>query len=273
MNATLADVLTDEPNEAYHARSEVSASQLKSMNRGWRWFEAEHITKAIPRKESPSMRMGTAIHCSVLERDKFSEVYAVCPPECSDRRTKAHKEWASTVGNREVLTAAENDTIQACASAVDEHPVARRILTARGINERSFTFTDEGSGVPCRVRFDRLAGLAVCDLKTIDRLDDSSFAKAVVDYRYDLQAAHYLEGLRTITGELYTFVFIVVETQSPFRCRTYQFLSGDLQAADDRRAYLLDQYAKRIESGDWSDPNENELQTIELPSWFKRNVA
>src|SRR5690606_36596774 len=110
-------------------------------------------------------------------------------------------------------------------------------------------------------------------LKTIDRLDDSSFAKAVVDYRYDLQAAHYLEGLLTITGERYVFVFIVVETQAPFRCRTYQFLAGDLQAADDRRAYLLDQYAKRIESGDWSDPNEHELQTIELPPWFKRNVA
>lgn len=273
MSTTLADSLIEESNEAYHQRDGISASRLKSMNKGWRWYEGEHITRTIARKESPSMRLGTAIHAAILEPDAFGKDYIVCPAECSDRRTKAHKEWATTTDGREILSASEAVTIQACREAVETHPVARRILTASGINERSFTYTDEASGVPCRVRFDRLAGLVICDIKTTDCLDGDSFAKAIATYRYDLQAAHYLEGLHTLTGDKYRFVFIAVETSPPHRCRVYQLGEGDLVAASERRAELLSEYARRIESGDWSDPLEGELQTVYLPNWFYKRAT
>ena len=92
------------PNEEYHARPGVSASMLKSMASGWRSFEAEYITKTAPRKESAAMALGTAVHAALLEPEAFADEYAVIPEECSDRRTKAYKEWAANNGDRKTLS-------------------------------------------------------------------------------------------------------------------------------------------------------------------------
>ena len=265
----LSTRLITESNEAYHARKGVSASMLKSMAKGWRTFEAEYITKTAPRKESASMALGTAVHTALLEPDRFVADYVVCPQGCSDRRTKAYKEWAAENDGKIVLTADDAIAIDAMWHSAMRDEFAAILLNADGHIEKSLEWTDQG--VPCRARFDKIAGSLIIDIKTCQDATPEAFAKTMATYRYDLQAAHYLAGIPSVAT---TFVFVAIETASPFRVRCYEMCGDDLFSADMERVGLLMEYQRRLASGDWSQPGESVLTKIFLPNWFaKREVT
>jgi exodeoxyribonuclease VIII len=265
--------LLDLTNEDYHNRPGVSASMLKSMARGWRTFEAEYITKTAPRKESAAMALGTAVHTALLEPERFATEYVVCPEECSDRRTKAYKEWAASVDGAAVLTTDDAATIDAIRESVRRDDFASKLLAADGYVEKSMEWNDQG--VLCRMRFDKIAGPFCIDIKTCQDATPEAFAKTIASYRYDLQAAHYLSGLTNNgIGWGMRFVFIAVETASPYRVRCYEMCDDDFDKANDDRVSLLQEYRRRSKSGDWSEPGEGVLTKVFLPNWFaKREVA
>jgi len=260
----------DETNEQYHARHEMSASMLKKLDESPRVFEAHYIAKTIESKQSDAMRLGSAVHAAILEPDVFHASYVVCPAECSDRRTTKHKDWAKTVEGREILTFDEWDRIKACCVAANRNEIASLILGAATIREKSFSYTDFLTSVNCRVRFDALAGDLIVDIKTVNDGSEAAFVKSITDYRYHLQAAHYLEGFKTLDPSLdWQFVFITVETVAPFRCRVFKLDDEALMIAAERRTQLLESYKLRLASGDWSEAGESEVVTLSLPGWFK----
>jgi len=262
-------------NEEYHARPGVSASKLKSMARGWRTFEAEHVTKTAPRKESPAMALGAAVHTALLEPERFDADYVVCPEECSDRRTKAYRMWSESIDGMKVLSQDDSATIKAIEESVRRDDFASQLLTAGGHVEKSLEWTE--NDVLCRMRLDKITGSFCIDIKTCQDATPEAFAKVIASYRYDLQAAHYLSGLNTSGsnwGIRFRFVFIAVETASPYRVRCYEMCDDDFDKACDDRASLLAEYRRRSESGDWSEPGEGVLTKVFLPNWFaKREVA
>jgi exodeoxyribonuclease VIII len=261
--------LLDLTNEDYHARPGVSASMLKSMARGWRTFEAEYITKTAPRKESAAMALGTAVHTALLEPDRFAAEYVVCPEECSDRRTKAYKEWAASVDGASVLTADDAKAIDAIRESVRRDDFASKLLAADGHVEKSLEWTE--NDVLCRMRFDKIAGLFLIDIKTCQDATPEAFARTIASYRYDLQAAHYLAGIPYVAAR---FAFIAIETASPYRVRCYEMCEDDLFSAEMERVALLIEYQRRLNNGDWSEPGEGVLTKVFLPNWFaKREVA
>lgn len=259
----------EESNEDYHARTEVSASMLKKLDESPRLFEAYYVTKTITSKPSDAMRIGTAVHTAVLEPLDFDNRYVVCPDECSDRRTKAYKEWAAMAGDREVLTMDDAKRIISCTNSLFKNDIANKIVNAATEKEKSFAYDDFLTQVPCRVRFDALAGDVIVDLKTVSDGSESEFVRSIANYRYHLQAAHYLEGFKTLDPTRdWQFVFITLETVAPFRCRVFRLDDDALRLAADRRTALLESYKSRMSSGDWSEPNENEVVTLSLPRWF-----
>jgi hypothetical protein len=261
---------TDEPNEAYHARSELSASMLKTLDRSPRVFEAQYVTKEIDKEPSAAMQFGTMVHAAILEPEAFQQRYLACPDECSDRRTKAYKEWVATLGDREPITQSDFVRIQRIRAAVKAKRVATAILDAAFIREKSFSYVDFLTGVDCRVRFDGLAGDVIVDLKTVSDGSEAAFAKSVADFGYHLQAAHYIEGFRTLDPSRdWQFAFITLETQVPFRVRVFKLDDAAIAVASARRMELLEFYKLRMESGDWSEAGEDEVTVISLPNWFK----
>jgi hypothetical protein len=260
-------------NEEYHARPGVSASMLKSMARGWRTFEAEHITKTAPRKETPAMALGTAVHTALLEPGRFDAEYAACPPECSDKRTKAYKTWAESIDDMKVLLQEDVAAIKSIEESVRRDDFASQLLAADGHIEKSLEWIE--NDVLCRMRFDKIAGPFCIDIKTCQDATPEAFAKTIASYRYDLQASHYLSGLTSNgIGWGMRFVFIAVETASPYRVRCYEMCDDDFDKADEDRVALLLEYRRRLELGDWSEPGEGVLTKVFLPNWFaKREVA
>jgi exodeoxyribonuclease VIII len=233
---------------------------LKSMAKGWRQFEAEHILKTASRKETDAMRLGTAIHAAILEPEKYAEAYAIVPDECSDRRTKAWKEWVANNLNKLTVTSAEAALIAHLCRQVARCKTAATILGAVGEAETEHTW--ESLGVDCRAKIDWRAGGIIADIKTCDDATESQFARTIASYRYDLQAVHYLDGTKADR-----FIFIAIETSSPYRVRCYELCDTDRQRAEFDRADLLTEYAQRKAANDWSEQGENDLRTIFLPNW------
>lgn len=248
----------------YHDRPEVSATMLKSMTKGWRHFEAEHITRTARRAETPALMLGTAIHAALLEPVVFARDYVTCPPECSDRRTKAYKEWAEENDGKTILSFSDRCVIERAVDACLRNVSIQRLLMASGQIEREFFWRDSETEIDCRAKIDKALPSVLVDVKTTDDASPQSFAKAIGTFRYDLQAAHYLEA----TGAD-TFIFLVVEKTEPFRARLYELCQADLIDAREMRRELLIQYRGRLETGDWSEPNETEIQTLFLPSYLK----
>lgn len=272
----MAEIL-ELPNDEYHRRQEVSASMLKSMAKSWRWFEAEYITRSMPRKETTAMALGTAIHAAVLEPEEFLRNYVVTPPEASDRRTKAHKEWrASIEGDPQILSSGEYDTIRQSWYAVRSHPIVSRLLesTDRRIvdPEQSIIF-DDLTGVPCRIRPDLVVPPFIVDIKTTQDAMPGAFAKQAANLHYDLQAAHYTEGMYHVDDSVeWQFLFVAVETSPPFRCRVIDIEENDRMAAVTHRLDLLSEYSLRRQSDDWADEGERNVCTISMPRWHRREA-
>lgn len=259
----------DISNEEYHKRPGVSASMLKSMARGWRTFEAEHIAKTAPRKESAAMALGTAVHTALLESERFDAGYVSCPVECSDRRTKVHKEWLLTVEGRDVISQDDMDVVQRIKSNVARDAYASQLLGIGGEVEKSYEWKE--LDLLCRARFDKKHGPFVIDIKTCQDAREDAFRKTIESYRYDLQAAHYLSGLESIgRGWGLRFVFIAVETLSPYRVRCHELSDDDMEKAFKDRSAILRAYKTRLESGDWSEDGEGRLTTLYLSKWFSQ---
>jgi hypothetical protein len=263
----------DETNEDYHARTEVSASWLKKLDESPRLFEAHYVTRTIESKQTDAMRLGTAVHCAILEPQKFDAQYAVCPEDCSDRRTNKHKAWAETVLGRQILTADEFQKIKSCEAAVHRNDIARLIIKAATHKEKSFVYRDFLTSVDCRVRFDALAGDAIVDIKTVSDGSEDEFIRSIDKYRYHLQASHYLEGFKTLDPSRdWQFVFITVETVAPYRCRTFSLDNEWLSMGADLRSALLESYKIRLQNGDWSESGENQVTPLSPPPWIRRKA-
>lgn len=204
-----------------------------------------------PRKETPALRIGSAVHAAVLQPDHYAADFAVAPDV--DRRTKEGKEkWAEfqTVhAGKTILTEDERELV-AC--------VTGQILVTMnrlGIKpaHREVCLGAVYCGVPVKSALDLVAEDGyIYDLKTTEDGSPRGFQQSVRSYRYNLQAHFYrtvceLAGLGRPLG----FRFIVVEKSPPYAVAVYEIGPNLMSYAieDFERAVKL--YADCTASGDW----------------------
>ena len=246
---------------------------LKDMDRSWRLFEAKHVERNMPPVYSPAMELGTAIHTASLEPERFSTEYVTEPK--LDRRTKAYKEWKSEVHpSMKTIKHDDMEVIVACRDSLIRHTIIGTALRKGGSVELSHYWTCSLTDVPCRFRPDLFlekAGLLV-DIKTTSNVD--TFEKAIVDFGYHIQAAHYCKGVHEVYGiDDVDFLFAVVETNPPYRSRAVMLDAEAIGYGYDRREALLDNYARRLNLDDWRDPGESEPVVVSLPQWYLRKAV
>lgn len=268
-------VSVNETNEQYHADvGSVSSSMLKTLHQSARIYQAKYITRSLVSEPSPSMRLGTAVHCAALEPERYAVQYTTPPEGCTDRRTTKFKDWKSTVQDgTEVLTNDEADKVARCCDSLRSHPIIGQVLEADGEIETSRRWIDELHQVPCKMRLDKMVEPAevILDIKTVAECDEEYFAKSCAEYLYMVQAAHYIAGSAATTEtKQWQFIFAAVETKEPFRSRAWRPDEKMLEIGEDLRHRLLTEFKTRASLNDWADPGEADLLTIGLPTWYLR---
>jgi hypothetical protein len=258
------------PFEEYFAWSKnISKHQLDVLQRSPAHYLA---ALAAPRKQTPGMAKGKAVHSIILEPDDFAQRYAPAPD--IDKRTRAgkaaHEEAA--VAGKTLLNADEWDAIQAMRDAVRAHPFAGILLNpADGESEISLSWIDAETGVYCRARPDFLneahGGLCI-DLKTASDASMGEFSRACAKYNYHWQSAMYLDGLASVKKPHSNFVFVVVETEAPWAIGIYELAPDDLELGRTLYKRALRVYQECLESGIYAS-YPPEIRQLELPSWAR----
>lgn len=172
-----------------------------------------------PREPTPAMRLGTAIHCAVLEPERFAREYITEPKFGDLRKTdnkKAKAEFYQTLPDG-ALIVSDNDSevILRCAEALSKRDDALELLG--GKKEQVAQWVHDGTGIKCKGRLD-VAGGRVVDLKTTSLKSVREILNDAARRDYHGQCAWYDDGSREagiVTGrDLPAAVF--VQTVVPF---------------------------------------------------------
>ena len=252
------------PAADYHAIDALSASGAKHLLRSPAHYLAQ---KEKPMEPTAAMRLGTAVHTMILEPEKADIEIARAPKV--DKRTKVGKETLELFerenAGKLILDADVYDKAAAIADAVAKHPVARELLKD-GQAETSMLW-EAHDGIPCKARFDYYKGDGIIDIKTTQDASPDAFARSIAGFKYHMQAAHYLQGYREVTGwDADHFTFIAVETEAPYAIGIYTLDEGSLMSGRILMEKAARAYRTAQEPAAWQGYSPNPM-TISVPSW------
>ena len=247
-------------NADYHADPAVSASHLKEISKSpfhyWsRYLDPDRVAMT----PTAAMRLGSLTHCATLEPDELTKRYQLAP----DRRTKEGKAAVVEMAAAGIEAVSEADLAQALqmADAVRSNSTAA-LLLSNGAPEQSFWFDDVSTGLRCKCRPDWFDGETIVDLKTCSDASPAGFAKAVAQWSYQVQAAHYLCG--TLAKR---FIFVAVEKSAPFATACYELDAQALVHGSVLRHNALQRLQDCRAIQHWPGYTDGGIQTIQLPGW------
>lgn len=262
-------------DEYFADHSAWSQSMLKVFTDRRRLAEAYYVLKSeVEPEPTDPMRKGTATHTAILEPERFDELVITYPRELlakngavSTNEAKDFRDQHVAAG-RIVLKAAEVATVRAMALSVRR--VCGHWLSLPCRKEHSVYWQDSLTGLRCKCRLDWLIERKksiVFDLKTTNDASPVKFRSRVEDGKYWLQAAQYIDGVKTATGaESVEFYLIAVESEFPFACAIYSLDHASLVAAGSARRQALKDLAGCLASGDFSEPWEQAVTPLPLRS-------
>lgn len=254
--------IEDMPEAEYHGHDSISKSGLDLIARS-----PAHYKHAPPRKTTRAMEIGSAIHCALLEPERFGQDYVLLH-DVADRRASAYKQNIKDHPASHVLTGEEANKVMGMQAAVYAQPEAAQQLHKAGKREISAFATDPKTGETVRCRYDLLTDdAAALDLKKTYDARPEAFAKSIYNYRYHVQAAIYSDIHYWITGEpLKAYAFLAVEEEPPHACAIYVLDDEAMELG--RRLYRrdLNTYAHCRKMEDWPAYNIG-VQVLTLPGW------
>jgi hypothetical protein len=263
-------LFTDMPAREYHALNRISQSAIKRLLRSpahYRaWLDA-------PPSPSAAMQFGTAVHSILFDPPEVRpSVLAVVPDDAPTRRSNEGKAWWANFdrlnSGKVILDAEDYARALNCADAVLAHPRARAMID-ECTREVSMIWTDDESGIDCKARADLLAPdrSFVVDLKTTLDASREAFQKSIWNFRYDLQAAFYMRGVRAAAGiGPHSFVIIAVEPDPPHGVALYRIDNRATFAAEADIARGLALFAECSEMNAWPAYSD-EIMPIDVPKW------
>lgn len=256
------------PEAQYRASEGISKSSLDyiAQPRTPAHYKA-YIDGLLRVETTPAMKLGQMIHRAILEWDSLDYVVK---PAGMNFATKEGKEWKAAQTNA-IITADEYQTILGMRDSVNAHPAVKRVL-ANARTEVSL-FASGEDGVLRKARIDALpeGGNVIVDIKSCQSADPDLMAKSVVAYRYDVQAAYYLDICRLLGIDKSEFLFVCVEKQPPYAVAVYALDQDAIEWG--RKQYQRDlALIKHCEAEDHWPSFTQDITTLALPAWAQRQM-
>lgn len=271
-------MLNELSNHDYHKdTSHISKSGLDLIEKSPAHYFYKYLSGEYQEKSSKALEIGSAVHCAVLEPERFALQYCAFPDV--DRRTKEGKETLAAfyLEHPDKIYLSSDDFAQCLkvAEAVKANPLAAKLL-AQGEAESTISWQDPQTGVNCKARPDFVTYVNgsryIVDLKTTEDASKHGFSRSAFKYRYHVQAAFYCDGWKQAKGEeVEGFVFIAVEKSAPYLVSLYLYEEQELNYG--RACYVsnLLTYANCLESQTWPGYSEK-VEALALPEYITKTL-
>lgn len=255
-------------SEEYHAWPAASSTVIRAIARS-----SPAHSRVGPDPDSPSLRLGTAVHAAVLEPAKFDGMVRVEPKV--DKRTKDGKalweSWQMSLMPGQVSISEEQMQVVDRIAANVRH--SRACTAVLGLApKREWSVVAEVEGVMCKCRCDAYGPGLVVDVKTSSGLvGEQDFAKTIWNYQYAMQAAFYRMVLDRAGFAVDRFVWIACETAEPNAVAVYQVGPDVLDHFEEPIVQALRQYADCEHVQAWP-AYPDVIKELELPPWMRRQM-
>jgi hypothetical protein len=208
----------DLDEDVYHADPALGSSDERrlALNPSDYWWGSWMNPRRRPDKETPSTIRGSAVHALVLYGEAVFDERYMRGAELTEDMTAAEKGALTKAANKKAeerglvaLPAETYDNIAIASAMIAKNPKLAKALVG-GVNEVSIFWRDRANGIPKKARVDcmkvarrnQVSYLGLGDLKSLVNKYDKPFPKACTDaisnYRYDVQAKHYMNGCSLI---------------------------------------------------------------------------
>jgi hypothetical protein len=224
------------------------------------WFQNRVDTKV-----TSAMELGTLLHRRVELGDAYFNSHTSLPKGMR-KGTKAYKEYKEIHKEKTLVKHGDAKLVESMYRSIITHGGASKLLS-EGFAEESIVGEIDGIKIKGRFDFRNPKLKVLLDVKTAltgNPFEFKGFAKTVKDSKYDWQAAFYLEMIRRITGEDYSFVFVVVEKQYPYACSLHTLTPEDLEAAHREVFECLKEFNSRKLNNDWGHGYGSKIHTLNI---------
>ena len=224
-----------------------------------------------PAEDTPAMHFGRALHSALLTPTAYKRDYHISPNV--DRRTKAGRDvytaWkAGLPDGAEELSPDDAQIIKEITKAVRRNKEVMTLLS-RTRREVPLFWNDPETGLPCKCRIDALSSSTAIDLKTTTDASCRAFQRDAFKYGYHLQAAHYLNGIKTVKNRAPEWYFITVEKTRPYSVHIFKASEQFIEYGDYLRSKLLEAVKRCTESGTWEGYS---IDNLDAPEWALEEV-
>jgi len=266
------EFLYDLPDEEYFAAPRASNSLLNELRKS-----PAHLQHAIahPPEPTPAMRLGTAFHVATLEPRSFDGIWAR-GSELSGRTKEgkaAKAELEEQFDADKILRPDDYDTVCAMRDSVLAHPIAGELLQGAATEAVAF-WVDDDTGIECKAKIDALPldgdpsnERCVIDLKSTIDASPEHMAKAIHNFGYTRQAAHYLSPF----DDRDRFLIIACEKKPPFAVAIYEVSQAAMLRASFEVQGLLLLWERCLEEFGWDNPwpsyTPDAITELDLPPW------
>lgn len=230
---------------------------------GWRFSHIKEMDKSPlhvqharrTEDDADHFRIGRALHSLVLEPDTFDGKYVMYAER---RSSKAWDAFAAEHADKTILTQQAWDDAHFMADAV-RRAVGDMLDNAAA--EQVVTWTDEATGLPCKVRRDLLKSRVLADLKSTRDLDYRRFTNQAASLDYHSQKSFYAEP-----GGVDRCIIIAVEKSAPYDVGVFELDTEALDVGKRRWRKWLDRLAECLAADRWPGRYDS-VQQFSLPSW------
>ena len=221
--------------------------------------------KDNPKEPTPAMVFGTVVHALVLEPQR--DLSNVCAIKTLNWTTKEGKEEKANLeaSGLPIISQFDLDRAYRVRDAVWSMKQCEDLLTGCSIEE-NVQWTGYSSLVNCKAGIDAIGNNHIIDLKTCMDASPEGFAAQIRRFKYDLQAAHYLEA--AVERDIHSFVFVAVETQPPYAVGIYKLDDNTLIRAFRSMDRIAATYKKCLETNYWPS-YQSDITELVIPSFEK----
>lgn len=248
----------------YRKLDAVNWSSLKHLRESPLKYKYE---LSAPSRDTVPLQLGRAAHALVFEPHTFERDFAIY--EGGDRRGKVWEAFKAEHAGQTILKINEIESVTAMAAAVRTHPLVVPYLDD-GEYEKSITWTDPGTELPCKARLDFINAprKALIDLKTTGSIDAFRFGRIAARFGYHCQlGGHYRNGVTHALGWEPEETFIIaVETDAPYDVAVFYLDDEDCFAGAEEVAELMARLKAHREADLWPG-RYPERQRLLLPQY------
>jgi exodeoxyribonuclease VIII len=259
--------------EAYHKEVEaLSKTNLDAIHQSYQHYLASKEERSPLCGNIPKCLVeGQALHCLVLTPTQFNNEFSVLP--ALNRRTREGKALYDQIVSqgKPVVSAATFGRLEAMGGSILNHPTS--ILLKDGVEESSYIWKDPDTDLLCKCRPDYLRSTVIVDIKTCQDASYDSFQRDIIDHRYHVQGAYFIDGVSATLNDKIKrdFVLIAVEKSPPFAVAAYKLDGEALEIGRDEYKRDLQKYKTHVTHPELWQGYSSGVMEMDRPNWAKRN--